>query len=354
MTSKMGSAAQINPEEALQLLEHVDFLDLADRANRIRFQHHPERVVTYVVDRNINYTNICFSRCRFCAFYRRKEDKDAYVIGKETLKNKIEETQALGGTQILLQGGLNPDLELGYYVDLLRYIRSNFDVHIHGFSPPEILFLADKHSLSVTEIIRQLKDAGLGSIPGGGAEILVDEIRRKISPNKYSSDQWLEVMGKAHELGVKTTATMMFGHIEKPRHIIEHLFKIRDQQAKTGGFTAFIPWTFQPRNTEISVQTAGAVDYLRVLAVSRIVLDNVPNVQASWVTQGEKISQLALIFGANDLGSTMIEENVVAAAGVTFRLPEEEMVRLIEDAGFQARQRDCFYNHLEKRDKPVA
>ena len=231
-----------------------------------------------------------------------------------------------------------------FYLDLLQYIKNNFTIHIHGFSPPEIAFLSNKASLSIKDTINQLVGAGLDSIPGGGAEILVDEIRKKISPNKCTTGQWLEVMKTAHNCGLKTTATMMFGHIEKPKHIIEHLIKIRDLQDETGGFTAFIPWTFQPDNTRLNTQKATAVEYLRVLALSRLVLDNIPNIQASWVTQGDKIAQTALAFGANDLGSTMIEENVVAAAGVKFRLPKEEMVRLIQDAGYRAVQRDCYYN----------
>ncbi len=252
----------------------------------------------------------------------------------------------MGGTQILLQGGMNPSLEIGYYLDLLRYIKENFPIHIHGFSPPEIIFIARKSDLSIRDTLKELINAGLNSIPGGGAEILSDEIRKKVSPNKCTADEWLEVMRTAHQLGLKTTATMMFGHLEKPEHIIEHIIKIRDLQDETHGFTAFIPWTFQPDNTRIRVQPATSAEYLKVLALSRIVLDNMPNLQASWVTQGDKIAQVALTFGANDLGSTMIEENVVAAAGVHFRLPKAEMIRLIQNAGYKAVQRDCFYNHI--------
>ncbi|MCP3868210.1 MAG: CofH family radical SAM protein, partial [Gammaproteobacteria bacterium] len=262
----------------------------------------------------------------------------------------IEETLALGGTQILLQGGMHPDLELDYYLNLLSFIKTNFPVHIHAFSPPEICFLAEESGKSLNDIIRALMQAGLDSIPGGGAEILVDEIRRKISPGKCLSDQWLEVMRVAHGLGLRTTATMMFGHIETRQHIIDHLLKIRSLQDETGGFTAFIPWTFQPDNTCIDVETATASEYLKVLALSRLVLDNIDNIQASWVTQGAKIAQTALAFGANDLGSTMIEENVVAAAGVHFRLPLAEMKRLILSAGYEPRQRDCHYNLIAEVD----
>ncbi len=347
---KVASNERINHQEALTLFNEADFLVLADLANRKRQMLHPETVVTFVVDRNINYTNICTSGCLFCAFYRNEDQADSYVISKEELKKKIEETIELGGTQILLQGGMHPGLDLDFYLNLLKFIKENFQIHIHGLSPPEIAYLAQKSSLSLDKTIRILIDAGLDSIPGGGAEILVDEIRQKISPNKCSADLWLDVMKTAHNLGLKTTATMMFGHIEKPRHIIEHLMKIRDLQDKTQGFTAFIPWTFQPCNTRIDIHPATSAEYLRVLALSRLVLDNVPNLQASWVTQGDKIAQIALAFGANDLGSTMIEENVVAAAGVRFRLPKSEMVRLINDAGYRAAQRDCFYNILELDD----
>jgi cyclic dehypoxanthinyl futalosine synthase len=339
---------RIGFEDALILLAKADTLTLADLANRKRLYLHPEPVVTFVVDRNINYTNVCVSGCLFCAFYRPEDHPEAYVISKADLKQKIKETLKLGGTQILLQGGMHPSLDLDFYLDLLQYIKDNFTIHIHGFSPPEIAFLSNKASLSIKDTINQLVGAGLDSIPGGGAEILVDEIRKKISPNKCTAGQWLEVMETAHNCGLKTTATMMFGHIEKPKHIIEHLIKIRALQDKTGGFTAFIPWTFQPDNTRLNTQKATAVEYLRVLALSRLVLDNIPNIQASWVTQGDKIVQTALAFGANDFGSTMIEENVVAAAGVKFRLPKEEMVRLIQDAGYKAFQRDCFYNKIKE------
>lgn len=341
---KTASNERINFKEALVLLNEADLFVLADLADKKRQKLHPKPVVTFVVDRNINYTNICMSGCLFCAFYRPLGHKDSYVISKEELKKKIEETLALGGTQILLQGGIHPTLDLDYYLNLLRYIKENFSIHIHGFSPPEIYYLSKKSSLSLSDTIDRLVDAGLGSIPGGGAEILVDEIRKKISPNKCMTDQWLEVMKTAHHSGLKSTATMMFGHIEKPEHIIEHFMRIRNLQDETGGFTAFIPWTFQPDNTQINVQTATSVEYLRVLALSRLVLDNIENIQASWVTQGDKIAQTALAFGANDLGSTMIEENVVAAAGVKFRLPKKEMIRLIQEAGYKAIQRDCFYN----------
>jgi cyclic dehypoxanthinyl futalosine synthase len=302
--------------------------------------------VTFVSDRNINYTNICISGCKFCAFFRPPGHKEGYVIAEEELFYKINETINVGGTQILLQGGMHPELDLEYYENLLRSIKKKFSIHIHGFSPPEIYFLSQKTSLPVREVIHRLVRAGLDSIPGGGAEILCDDIRQEISPNKCTAGQWLDVMRTAHQLGLKTTATMMFGHVESKHHIIEHMIKLRGLQDETNGFTAFIPWTFQPKNTRIEVHPASAFAYLRVLALSRLLLDNFKNIQTSWVTQGDKIAQLALAFGANDFGSTMIEENVVAAAGVNFRLPKSEIIRLIEDAGYAAKQRDCFYNIL--------
>lgn len=337
---------RLDSEEALALLNEAELLTLGALAHGRRTKHHAEPVVTYAVDRNINYTNVCQSRCFFCAFHRSDTHADAYVISRDSLARKITETLELGGTQILIQGGMNPDLDLAYYEDLLRFIKGEFGIHIHGFSPPEINYLVDQSNLKPEKIIERLHIAGLDTIPGGGAEILVDEIRSRISPNKCSAGAWLAVMRAAHRQRMKTTATMMFGHVEGPEHIVAHLVKIRDLQDETGGFTAFIPWTFQPGNTLLDVEEATAADYLRVLALSRLVLDNVPNIQASWVTQGAKIAQVALSFGANDLGSTMIEENVVAAAGVNFRLPLDEMRRLICDAGFEPRQRDCYYRRV--------
>jgi cyclic dehypoxanthinyl futalosine synthase len=337
---------RINADEAMLLLDTADVLDLAFLADAVRERLHPDPVVTFVVDRNINYTNGCICGCKFCAYYRPPEHPEAFVITNEALGQKIQETIDLGGTQILLQGGLNPHLGLDYYLDLLHFIKSHFHIHIHGFSPPEIAFIAGNAGLSLKETLCALITAGLDSIPGGGAEILSDDIRQRISPNKCATDTWLSVMEQAHGLGLKSTATMMFGHVETTAHIIRHLIKIRDLQDRTRGFTAFIPWTFQRGNTNLPVAAATPVHYLRVLAVSRLVLDNVPNIQASWVTQGEKIAQMALAFGANDLGSTMIEENVVAAAGVDFKLSLSDMVRMITGAGYSAIQRDCYYNSL--------
>lgn len=344
---KVKENQRIDVDEGMLLLKEADLLILADLANQIRFNRHPDERVTYVVDRNINYTDVCASECRFCAFYKSVDQKEkGYVISKQELSDKIQETLDLGGTQILLQGGMNPDLDLDYYIDLLQFIKKRFEIHVHGFSPPEIGFIAQNASLSVAETISVLKDAGLASIPGGGAEILCDSVRKKVSPNKCGTSQWLDVMRQAHLQGMRSSATMMFGHLETDIHILQHMEKIRGLQDETRGFTAFIPWTFQPDNTEISVAKTTSAQYLRVLALSRIFLDNIDNIQASWVTQGDKIAQTALFFGANDMGSTMIEENVVAAAGVDFMLPKEALIRLISRAGFEPRQRDCYYNLL--------
>lgn len=346
IVEKIIANERISEEEGLVLFYEAELLTLARLAERRRFELHPDRIVTFVVDRNINYTNICASGCRFCAFYKTVGKKDGYVITRKALSEKIAETIELGGTQILLQGGMNPELTLDYYIDLLRFIKENFQIHVHGFSPPEIFFIAEKSGLSIGETIATLREAGLDSIPGGGAEILCDEVRKKVSPNKCLTGSWLEVMRQAHRKGMRSSATMMFGHLEEPRHILEHLSRIRSLQDETHGFTAFIPWTFQPDNTDIKVTKTGPVQYLRVLALSRLFLDNIDNIQASWVTQGDKIAQTALFYGANDMGSTMIEENVVAAAGVDFMLPESELKRIISTAGFEPRQRDCFYNLL--------
>jgi cyclic dehypoxanthinyl futalosine synthase len=338
---------RIYADEAEILYQNAPLLTLANLADHLRYNVHPEPVVTFVVDRNINYTNICVSRCKFCAFCRTVGHEEAYVITTEALDQKIQETINLGGTQILLQGGLHPDLPFSYFLDLLRHIKTKFDIHVHGFSPPEIEHIANIAGLSYRETVNQLKKAGLDSIPGGGAEILVDQVRNHISPNKCDSDAWLTIMKTAHDLGLPTSATMMFGHIETPMQMIAHMIRIRKLQDKTNGFTAFIPWSFQPDNTHIHVRKATSWQYLRVLALSRIVLDNIPNIQASWVTQGDKIAQLALSFGANDLGSTMIEENVVAATGVHFRLAKEDLIRLTQTAGLKAARRNCTYDILE-------
>ena len=345
---KAWEGERLSKDEALVLWEKADFYTLAALANHRRLALHPEPIVTYVIDRNINYTNICLSGCRFCAFYRSPGAEDGYVLSQRELASKIEEALSLGGTQILLQGGMHPDLGLRFYEEMLRFIKENFPIHIHAFSPPEIVHLVGKEKLALEEVLNRLQQSGLDSIPGGGAEILVDEVRRKISPRKCNSSEWLAVMEKAHSLGMRTTATMMFGHIETLEQRLEHLLKLRELQDRTSGFTAFIPWTFQPDNTGLKTKPATGVDYLRTLAMSRLVLDNIQNLQVSWVTMGSGLAQVALQFGANDFGSTMIEENVVAAAGVRHRLSVEEIRGIITDAGYEARQRTMSYELIKQ------
>ena len=350
IVTKAFLGSRLDVDEGLALLKHADLLTLGELANGVRKRIHAERLVTFIVDRNINYTNICVNKCKFCAFYRDADSPDAYILTKDEIFRKIEETIAQGGTQILMQGGVHPDLGIEYFEDLFSSIKSRFAIQIHSLSPAEISFIAKKADLSIMDTLKRLKASGLDSIPGGGAEILVDRVRKKVSPNKIRWRQWAEVMKTAHELGMPTTATMMFGSLETDKEIIEHLVRLRDIQDETGGFTAFIPWTYQPGNTELGGRSATAVEYLKTLALSRIVLDNFNNVQASWVTQGAKIAQVALEFGANDFGSTMIEENVVAAAGVTFRMTRQEIINLITDAGYTPAQRDTRYNILKRED----
>lgn len=342
VADKVLAGKRISGDEFLQLSQSNDLHQLGFLADSVRRRLHPDPEVTYVIDRNINYTDICISACKFCAFFKAPEDENGSILSNEELAQKIEETKSLGGTQILLQGGLHPDKPLEFYEDMLRFMKS-MDIHIHGFSPPEVCHFAELSGLSIKVVLERLIKAGLGSIPGGGAEILSDRVREKLAPRKCSADRWIEVMEEAHNQGLKTTATMMFGHIESMEERLEHLLRIRDLQDKTSGFTAFIPWPFQPENTALATdeffEKETAFGYLKMLALSRIFLDNVDNIQASWVTQGPKIAQLSLFFGANDFGSTMIEENVVAAAGVHFRLSEEEIRKLVQDAGFEPRQR---------------
>ncbi len=342
------SPLRISKKEAVRLLKKGSLLELGRLAEKQKRAFHAGETVTFVVDRNINYTNVCINECRFCAFYRREGADGSYVLGRDELFEKIKETLALGGTQILLQGGLNPSLGIKFHMNMLRDIKENFpSINIHGYSPPEICYFAKCSSLTIREALGLLKSAGLDSIPGGGAEVLSDRVREAISPKKIRSSEWLSVMREAHRLGMRTTATMMFGSVETPEDIAAHLDAIRDLQEETGGFTAFIPWSFQPGNTALKkTEPATAVDYLRVLAVSRLYLDNVPNIQASWVTQGLKMAQVALRFGANDFGSTMIEENVVASAGVSYRVSMDDIIEAIKAAGFRPAQRDTRYNIL--------
>ncbi len=344
LEARLESGARLNQGEAPGLWE-LNLLTLGQGADLARRRLNPQDRVTYVVDRNINYTNICTSGCRFCAFFRPPGSPEGYVLDAAALAQKLGELKAHGGSGVLLQGGLNPDLPFAYYEDLVRQIRE-FGLGVHGFSPPEIVFMGQRFGLPLKEVLARLIAAGLSSIPGGGAEILTDRVRRKISPRKCSSAQWLEVMAAAHELGLKTSATMMFGHLETRAERLEHLFRIRELQDRTQGFTSFIPWTFQPGGTALGGDPLGAVEYLRTLAVSRLVLDNVPHLQVSWVTQGPKIAQVALKFGADDFGSTMLEENVVAATGVGFRLTRTEIETLIRQAGYQPRVRNHRYTLL--------
>src|SRR3989339_1848967 len=334
---------RLSSTECLKLFSTKELTSLGMAADAVCRQKHPEDYRTYIIDRNINYTNICTSGCKFCAFYKEVEHSDGYIISKNSLFRKIEETLALGGRQILMQGGLHPSLKLDFYTDLLESIKSKYDVHIHAFSPPEIVHFSKLNGIPVRDVIQKLREAGLDSIPGGGAEILSDRCRNILSPNKCTAREWLDVMREAHKLGMRTTATMMFGHIETVEERIEHLDKIRILQDEKGGFTAFIAWTFQPKNTRLDTALIGSFDYLKTIAISRLYLDNIANIQASWVTQGAKIAQLSLFFGANDMGSTMIEENVVKAADVSFRMSEGEIRRLIEDAGFKPVKRNTFY-----------
>lgn len=337
------------PEEALQLLTSMDLLALGKLADGIRRRFHPDDVATFVVDRNVNYTNVCESKCKFCAFYRDYGAADAYVLAEDAIYGKIQELVEVGGTQLLMQGGLHPDLKIDWFENLFREIRRCFpQVHNHSLSPAEITHIARVSGLELAETLRRLNAAGLDSVPGGGAEILVDAVRLTISPNKIGWQGWAAVMQEAARMGMSTTATMMFGSTETPEDIVEHLFRVRELQHQGGSFTAFIPWTYQPGNTELGGTTATGVEYLKVLALSRIVLDNIPNIQGSWVTQGAKLAQVALFFGANDLGGTMLEENVVAAAGCTFRMSREEMIELIRGAGFVPAQRTTTYEIVKR------
>lgn len=330
----------------MALFADAGLLELGEAADAVRRQKHPEEIVTFLIDRNINYTNICRNQCSFCAFYRPKGHPEAYVLSGEEIEKKIQETVQLSGTQVMLQGGINPDLTIEYYTKMFSGIKDKFNIRIHSLSPPEIAYIAESSGMTLAETLQELMNAGLDSLPGGGAEVLVDRVRQKISPKKISASQWLEVMEEAHRLNLRTTATMMFGTVETVEERILHLQKIRDLQDKTGGFMSFIPWTFQPGNTPLGGKPASSLEYLRTLAISRLFLDNFSNVQGSWVTQGKDIGQLCLSFGANDLGSIMIEENVVRAAGISHRFTVEEMVALIQKAGKVPAQRDTEFNIL--------
>lgn len=341
-------AQRIEKNEALKLLKSENLIGIGMLAEEYKKVFHPENSpVTFVIDSNVNYTNICSCRCSFCAFHKKKTDKNAYTLEYRQIKPKIQDMVNANGTQLLMQGGLNPDIPLEYYIELISSITNDFpNVDIHSFSPAEISFIARNNKMTSKELIKLFLKCGLSSIPGGGAEILSDEIRQKISPKKISSQEWIDIMQTAQKLGLKTTATMVFGFGENYSHIVEHLWKIRDLQDKTGGFKAFIPWSYC--GSEGKQKKSTAYEYLKILSVSRIVLDNIPNIQVSWVTQGLKTAQLALKFGANDFGGVMLEENVVRAAGVSNKSTVEEIIQTIEKAGFKAAQRNTAYNILRE------
>ena len=350
---KAVAGERITPEEGLRLLESHDLAALGRAADEITRRLHPENYRTYNIDRNINYSNVCTAVCDFCAFYRTPKSNEGYTLDRGQLLQKIQETVEIGGDQILLQGGLHPDYKLEWYEELLRDIKGEFpQVNIHGFSPPEIYHFTKVSKLPLQEVLKRLKAAGLGSLPGGGAEILVDRVRQAITRGKVLTDDWLNVNRVWHEMGGRSTATMMFGHIETLAERIEHLERLRELQDETRGFTAFICWTFQSDHTEMShVPSAGSFEYLKTNAVARLYLDNFANLQSSWVTQGLKIGQMALLYGANDMGSLMIEENVVAEAGTVYNLTLDEIRASIEELGYEPRQRNVFYELI---DGPIA
>ena len=346
---KLVKGSPLDRAEALFLLTEAELLQLGTLADGVRRKKHPHNRVTFVIDRNVNYTNVCRSKCKFCAFYRDADAPDAYVLSYGAIFAKVAELVEHGGTQLLMQGGLHPDLSIEWFEELFREIKQRFpQLQVHSLSPAEVVHIAKLSGLTMPECLARLQAAGLDSVPGGGAEVLVDEVRQQISPNKIGWRDWAAVMEQAHALGMRTTATLMFGSKESPADIVEHLLRVRELQERTGGFTAFIPWTYQPANTELGGETAGGVEYLRVLALSRLVLDNVVNIQASWVTQGAMMAQVALYFGANDLGGTMLEENVVAAAGCAFRLTIPEIIHLARGGGFIPAKRNTLYEILEE------
>src|ERR671916_981726 len=341
-------------KEYLELYERASLLELGQLADAERWRQHPENVVTYIIDRNINYTNVCVADCQFCAFYRRPKDPGGYVLSYEEIGAKIDECKAIGGVQILLQGGHNPYIPFEWYLELMRYIKQHHPIHIHGFSPSEVVFFSQRFSLSVPDVVRELRAAGLDSIPGGGGEILVDFVRERVARKKAQTEEWLRLQEEAHRQGMKTSVTMMYGLGETNADRVEHLLRVRDLQTRTGGFTAFICWPLQPEGTEMSEQArTDAVTYLRTLAMGRILCDNVPNLQSSWVTMGLKVGQIALQFGANDFGSLMMEENVVSSAGTTHRATIAEMERCIQDAGYNVRRRRQDYSIIDQ-PAPVA
>jgi cyclic dehypoxanthinyl futalosine synthase len=344
----VAAGGRLTPGEALQLYREAPTSLLGQLADRARQRRHPEGVVTYIIDRNVNYTNVCVARCKFCAFYRPVGSAEGYTLGFDEIFRKIEETMALGGGQLLLQGGHNPDVPLEWYEDLFRQVKTRYpDFRLHALSPPEVIHISRLAQIPTADVIGRLIAAGLDSVPGGGAEILVDRVRKLLNCySKATADEWLGVMREAHRAGLRTTATMMYGTVETDEERLDHLFRLRELQDETGGFTAFITWSYQPEHTELGGAEATGVDYLRTLAIARLVLDNFDNLQASWVTQGGKVGQLSLAYGANDMGSVMIEENVVRAAGAEYCMDEFEVVRNIESAGFIPKRRNMHYDIL--------
>lgn len=349
LLDKAVAGQRLTFDEALRLTQSDDLAALGAAANAVTNRLHPERYRTYNIDRNINYTNVCTAVCDFCAFYRSPKHEEGYVLDRAELLKKIGETVDLGGEQILLQGGLHPKFKLDWYEQMLREIKEKYPmVNVHGFSPPEIHHFTKLNNLSLEEVLGRLKEAGLGSLPGGGAEILVDRVRKEITRGKVMTDDWLNVMRVWHQLGGRSSGTMMFGHVETDAERIEHLQRLRDLQDETGGFTAFICWTFQPDNTQMAdVKPLGAFEYLKMQAIARLFLDNIPNIQSSWVTQGLKVGQLSLVYGANDMGSLMIEENVVAEAGTVHYLTLDQIREAISSLGFDPRQRNVHYQLLD-------
>ncbi len=359
LARKVMDGSRVTADEAVELYRRAPTHLLGRLADAIRARRHPDRIVTYIIDRNVNYTNVCVARCNFCAFYRPVGSSDGYVLGFEEIFRKIDETIAVGGNQLLLQGGHNPDLPIAWYEDLFRAIKARYpDFKLHALSPPEMLHVSRINHVPVPAVVARLVAAGLDSIPGGGAEILVDRVRKLLNCySKATADEWLDVMRHAHRAGLRSTATMMYGTVETDEERIEHLMRLRHLQDETGGFTAFITWSFQPEHTERGGEEATGIDYLRTLALARIVLDNFDNLQASWVTQGGKVGQLSLAYGANDMGSVMIEENVVRAAGASYCMDEVEIATNIEDAGFIPKRRNMHYEILgdpifRERDVP--
>ena len=359
IAQKVMDGGRVDAAEALMLYREAPTHRLGQLADAIRARKHPDGIVSYIIDRNVNYTNVCVARCNFCAFYRPVGSSEGYVLGFEEIFRKIDETIAVGGNQLLLQGGHNPDLPIAWYEDLFRAVKARYpEFKLHALSPPEVLHISRLNQLPVATVIDRLVAAGLDSIPGGGAEILVDRVRKLLNCySKATSDEWLDVMRQAHTAGLRTTVTMMYGTVETDEERIEHLLRVRELQDETAGFTAFITWSYQPEHTEHGGYEATGIDYLRTLALARIVLDNIDNLQASWVTQGGKVGQLSLAYGANDMGSVMIEENVVRAAGASYCMDEVEIVANIEDAGFVAKRRNMHYEMLgdpifRERDVP--